>query len=243
MQIIPVIDILNGVVVRGIAGERQKYAPINSMLTESRDPSVIVQVLQDEFGLTDFYVADLDAIQARRMNRCTIAELAQLPGKMHADCGVRTKTDIQDQLDLGVERVVVALETVASLDAASAMLQEFGSESLVFSVDMKNGKPLAGAEWGDDSPSEICRLVIDAGFERLILLDLSAVGTDGGTPTLELCKQVRNQFADVQIITGGGIRGVNDLQLAKDAGVDGLLVASALHDGRLTRDDWVKPSK
>lgn len=235
MQIIPVIDILNGVVVRGIAGERQKYAPIASMLTQSRDPSVIVRVLQDEYGLTDFYVADLDAIQAQRMNRCTIAELSQLPGTMYADCGVRTKTDIQDQLDLGVDQIVVALETVPNPETAAELLAEFGTDCLVFSVDMKNGKPLAGAEWGHLSPFEICRLVIDAGFDRLILLDLSSVGTDGGTPTLELCKQVLDQFADVRLITGGGIRGADDLQLAKDAGVDGVLVASALHDGRLTR--------
>lgn len=239
MQIIPVIDILNGVVVRGIAGERETYAPIASMLTESRDPSVIVRVLQDEFGLTDFYVADLDAIQARRMNRCTIAELSQLPGTMYADCGVRTRANVQDQLDLGVEQVVVALETVPSPEAAAELLAEFGADSLVFSVDLKNGEPLCGYEWGNPSPIEICRLVIEAGFDRLILLDLSAVGTDDGTPTLDLCRQVRIQLAEVQIITGGGIRGTDDLKLAKDAGVNGVLVASALHDRRLTRGDCV----
>ena len=75
MEIIPVLDILNGVVVRGVAGQRDRYRRVQSQLTSSCDPSVIMRALEGEFDLHRFYIADLDAIQCQQLNRCTVAEL------------------------------------------------------------------------------------------------------------------------------------------------------------------------
>ena len=41
----------------------------------------------------------------------------------------------------------------------------------------------------------------------------------------------------LQIISGGGVHSRTCLVTAQAAGLDGLLIASALHDGRLTPDD------
>jgi phosphoribosylformimino-5-aminoimidazole carboxamide ribotide isomerase len=38
----------------------------------------------------------------------------------------------------------------------------------------------------------------------------------------------------LEIISGGGVRGPRDLQALAAAGADAALVASALHDGRLS---------
>ena len=40
------------------------------------------------------------------------------------------------------------------------------------------------------------------------------------------------------MIAGGGVRGPEDLRLLRQCGVGTALIASALHDGRLTRTDW-----
>jgi phosphoribosylformimino-5-aminoimidazole carboxamide ribotide isomerase len=60
-----------------------------------------------------------------------------------------------------------------------------------------------------------------------------------GVPTLELCRAVRELSPDVEIITGGGVRGIADLEALERAGVDGVLIASALHDGSLTPEECV----
>ena len=238
MQILPVIDILNAVVVRGIAGQRDKYQPIKSCLTKSRDPSVVIRALQDKFGLTDFYMADLDSIQSRELNRCTIAELSRMPGNMYADCGMKTCEDVDELLALGVGKVIVALETLPDLSTARQMVRQFAADNLVFSLDLKHGRPLVSAdEWVGVEPLEICRQAVDCGFQQFVVLDLAAVGTSNGTPTLGLCSELRELVPDGFIITGGGIRGVGDLKAAEDAGVDAVLVASALHDGSLTPED------
>ena len=66
---------------------------------------------------------------------------------------------------------------------------------------------------------------------------MTAVGTGTGIPTLSLCEQSKRRWPDLQIISGGGVHSGACLLKAQAAGLDGLLIASALHDGRLTADD------
>ncbi len=62
MRVIPVLDIMGGVVVRGVAGRRSEYRPIESSLCSSCDPPVVARAIVERFGLAEFYIADLDAI-------------------------------------------------------------------------------------------------------------------------------------------------------------------------------------
>ena len=62
MRVLPVLDVLKGHVVRGVAGRRQEYRPIQSRLASSSQPLAIAGGFRRHFGLTEFYLADLDAI-------------------------------------------------------------------------------------------------------------------------------------------------------------------------------------
>ena len=238
MEIIPVLDILNGVVVRGVAGQRDRYRRVQSQLTSSCDPSVIMRALEGEFDLHRFYIADLDAIQCQQLNRCTVAELARGETSLMVDRGVRSAADVEELLELGVRHVVVALETLDSLDTATALVSTFGADQLVLSLDLKNGRPLTvNPEWKTVEPFDIAHQLVDAGLRHLIVLDLAAVGVDDGTPTTDLCRRLRSLLPDGTIITGGGVSNCGDLHGIEAASVDGALVASALHDGRLSAED------
>jgi phosphoribosylformimino-5-aminoimidazole carboxamide ribotide isomerase len=91
--------------------------------------------------------------------------------------------------------------------------------------------------WKDGQPIDIARWVINAGIQNLIVLDLADVGTAEGTRTLELCRDLRRLFPGIELVAGGGVRGLHDLRALADAGCTAALVASALHDGRLTAAD------
>ena len=67
-----------------------------------------------------------------------------------------------------------------------------------------------------------------------LCIDLARVGMGQGTCTEGLAVQLLKEYPEAEIITGGGVRGVEDLRQFRQAGVSGVLVASALHDGRLT---------
>jgi phosphoribosylformimino-5-aminoimidazole carboxamide ribotide isomerase len=235
MNVIPVIDLLNGVVVRGIAGQRDRYRRIHSTLAGSADPSVILNALQNTFGFRQFYVADLDAIQFQHLNRCTIAELARDDVSLIVDRGVRSATDVSELLELGVDRVVIALETLSGLPMAAELIKEFGAERLVLSLDLKHGNLLTVCDdWQQTTALNVARQLSTAGYQQIIVLDLAAVGTAAGNQTTALCRQLKQELPEVSLSTGGGIRDLNDLQELQRIGVDSALVASALHDGRLS---------
>lgn len=62
MEIIPVIDLKNGVVVAAQKGKRDNYQPIQSLLCQS---STIESVVEGFLSINAFkiiYIADLDAI-------------------------------------------------------------------------------------------------------------------------------------------------------------------------------------
>jgi phosphoribosylformimino-5-aminoimidazole carboxamide ribotide isomerase len=71
------------------------------------------------------------------------------------------------------------------------------------------------------------------GISRLIVLDLARVGGGAGTGTDDLCRHIASTYPQVEVIAGGGVAGPADLGRLASAGVRGVLVASALHDGRL----------
>jgi phosphoribosylformimino-5-aminoimidazole carboxamide ribotide isomerase len=77
---------------------------------------------------------------------------------------------------------------------------------------------------------------VDAGVRSLLVLDLGRVGTGGGVD-LGLLEGLRRNFTFVRLLAGGGVRARRDLDLMRDAGCDGALVASAFHDGRIGAAD------
>jgi phosphoribosylformimino-5-aminoimidazole carboxamide ribotide isomerase len=238
MQIIPVIDIRNGVAVRAVAGERGRYQPVSSRLTNSVEPAEVLRALRQEFHCDTCYVADLDAIERGQRNRCTLAEMARTGVRLIVDAGVVALEDAHELQECGASQIVLASESLPRLDQLRSFVELFGSKSLVFSVDLKHGQlRLADPQYSSTSPDELIARVVEAGIEQIIVLDLAAVGTGTGIPTLSLCQQARSCWPHLRIISGGGVHSRTCLLNAQAAELDGLLVASALHDGRLIVDD------
>lgn len=237
MQIIPVLDVLEGQVVRGIAGRRQDYRPIVSRLCRSSEPLAVARAFRDHFGLAELYLADLDALAGRPPRLDLYAALRSDGFRLWVDAGIRQAVDAEPLAAAGVERLVVGLESVAGPTALAAVCQAHG-QRIVFSLDLKDGVPLVVAnDWETTDPFEIARQAVAAGVMCLLVLDLRRVGTGAGTGTEDLCRRVAESFPQVALAAGGGIRGVADLRHLQDCGVHVALVASALHDGILLPGD------
>ena len=94
MQIIPVIDLLNGAVVHAQQGQRHTYQPIKSLLTHSSKPLDIVAALLNVYPFSQLYIADLNAIQQSGDNFNVIRTIAQkFPQlKLWIDAGIHSLT-------------------------------------------------------------------------------------------------------------------------------------------------------
>jgi phosphoribosylformimino-5-aminoimidazole carboxamide ribotide isomerase len=152
------------------------------------------------------------------------------------DAGLRLATDATPLQAAGVAGIIAGLETLAGPEALAALVDIVGP-SLIFSLDLKNGQPLASPRWPHRESWQIAALARELGVGRLLILDLARVGVAAGTGTEDFCRRLKETAPHLEVLTGGGISGRDDLQRLRASKVDGVLVASALHDGRLGRDD------
>lgn len=246
MDIIPVIDLKAGVVVRGIAGRREEYRPLVSQLCSSASPRDVAQGFVRTFGFRTAYVADLDAISGAKPDWAAYEAIHAAGLSLWVDAGVGTWERAQQiagiiqQARYGVDQVVLGLESLQDSAVLPEMLNLFGPARVIFSLDLRAGKPITSIpHWLTRSPHEIVAEVISAGVEAVLVLDLAAVGVGGGPAihTLELARWLRREHPQCRLIGGGGVRNAADLEQLQDAGFSAALVASALHDGRLAADE------
>ncbi|HYV38227.1 MAG TPA: HisA/HisF-related TIM barrel protein [Gemmataceae bacterium] len=240
MRILPVLDLMHGQVVRGVAGKREHYQPIRSPLAASATPLAVARAFREHFQLIELYLADLDAI-AGSLPAIEVFLTLQSEGfKLLVDAGLRCAADAAPLLTAGVSAIVAGLETVLEPLALEEIVKQVGSDLLVFSLDLKNGQPLTtSAAWGTTTPFGIASKAIGLGVRRLLILDLARVGVGTGTGTESLCAQLKQMYPNIELLAGGGVRGGQDLERLRQCGVDCALVASALHDGQLKREDWI----
>lgn len=224
-RIIPVIDVMNGRVVRAVGGRRELYEPIRSKLTDSTEPLEVSEALLSAAGANELYVADLDAIQGHRPNLEWIKPLVERGVAVMVDAGVKIAEDAIPVVMAGAV-VVAGTETLRDFNELATMMQAWEPARTILSLDLKNG--VVQGQVGD--AVEAMDRGRAAGATRFIVLELARVGTGLGPGTLELMRRLRNQFTDVELIAGGGIRGRTDIDQLINAGADAVLVASALHD-------------
>jgi phosphoribosylformimino-5-aminoimidazole carboxamide ribotide isomerase len=235
MQIIPVLDLMGGQVVQGIQGRRAHYQPVKSVLTPSTSPLAVARALCAETGCQALYIADLDAIEGHGAQQAAIRELAAaLPARLWVDAGVAAAEDVTPWIVAGVDRVVVGSETLDTMAGLDAIRAAFPAGRLVFSLDVQRGTVLSRCQDIRAMPlPQLLKHLHDAGWTHTILLTLDRVGTGGG-PDWPLLEAARDACPELEIFAGGGVRGIEDLHRLSRLGVRGALVASALHNGRLT---------
>jgi uncharacterized protein related to proFAR isomerase len=240
-QVIPVLDIAGGQVVRGMRGERAAYRPIVSRLAPGSHPVKLAMALLERVaawgeGPKVLYVADLDAIQGGRPQLDVLAALLDL------------HDDLRLWLDAGFADALEVAALKRALGSAGARIRPvYGSESLSPStqgVGRSMGHPF---DWLADDPSAILSLDCRGGHpmdpaglwelpsawpRTIVVMTLDRVGAAIG-PDLALFARLQALAPEREWVGAGGLRDAADLRVAADAGATAWLVASALHDGTL----------
>jgi phosphoribosylformimino-5-aminoimidazole carboxamide ribotide isomerase len=236
MKIIPVIDVLNGVAVHGIRGERERYQPLNSILCRSADPLDIALTF-DSLGFCSLYLADLDAILGKSANFNVYRQIVtQARLDLMVDAGIANITKASEVLATEVSKIVVGSETLGSLDFLGQAVKAFGEDKIVVSIDLKEGKVLSASEAiASMDAVSFAQELEKIGIGQIILLDLDRVGTEHGI-NLALLRSILEKTR-VEVLVGGGIRSLQELEELRKLGVSGALVATILHNGKLEVDE------
>ncbi len=236
--ILPVIDLQQGQVVRAVGGNRPAYRAIESRSCSDARVESVAAALVGRFGFRDCYVADLDAIEGGSLDVASLEAIGNAGLSMWLDAGSGSLTRwrlLREQgAHLPIERHVVGLESLVDWDELARLVEAIGAERLVLSLDLKHGAVLSKRlAFQGQTPQEVALAAARLGVKSLLLLDLAAVGTGQGTATEPLLKALHQALPQVSLASGGGIGRVEEIARQLQLGAQRVLVASALHDGRI----------
>jgi len=222
VEIIPVIDLMGGIVVHAKAGRRAFYQPIDSVLTAATDLLTVVADILAFFPFKTIYIADLDAISGEKIDMTLYkACLAQFPDTVFwLDTGICVQSDWARFPSSDRLVMVLGSENLQALPLLSDI------DSCVLSLDFKQNQFL-----GD----KVILQQVERWPDRVIVMNLDRVGIDLG-PDFALISEIQSRKPLVQVIAAGGVRENEDLVLLGQAGVQQVLIASALHQGKFTRE-------
>lgn len=227
MEVIPVIDLKAGAVVRAFGGQRETYRPIVTPLAAGSAPEDVVAGFLALHPFRTIYIADLDAIEARGAQDDAIARLRRaFPAvSFWVDPGVGGLASARSWLSRhGEAHLVLGSESLQDL----APIESLPDRSrLVLSLDFR-GDDLLGPKGVFDA--------VSLWPDRVIVMTLARIGTHSG-PDLDRLAAIARHARGHRIFAAGGLSDAHDLERLAKVGVSGVLVASALHDGRLTGAD------
>ena len=225
-NLIPVIDLKDGMVVHAREGRRDEYRPVRSRLCPGAEPSKVVDALLQLHPFQTLYVADLDAIQRRGDNMGSIRTIHRhFPElELWADTGIGDETALSNWLDAELGCPVIGSESLLDADFVSVIREPCKDPSPVLSLDFQ----------GDDFKGPPALLAYPERYwpQRILAMNLQRVGSDKG-PDLALIVGLAGRVPGCHVYAAGGVRSIEDLQQVKAAGAAGALLATALHDGRI----------
>ena len=231
MKIIPVIDLLDDQVVRGVAGEREHYQPITSQLCKSSAPTDVVTAFLQLAPFDTIYIADLNALQNQGNCAAHIESLLnRFPNtQFWVDAGFANVDTLEAYFPHPGFVPIIATETVDSITRYQQIAARLAHRQWVLSLDHKDGR-LGLAELFDDPK---------LWPEQVIVMSLDEVGKNGG-PNLGLIADYQALDASTHFIAAGGVRNNEDVRQLDKQGVSAVLVASALHNAQLACNEWYR---
>lgn len=218
------------------------YRPIQSVLLHGADPVALARAYCETLGSNVVYIADLDAIMGSGENLAVISETAAaLPQlELLVDAGIHSALQARRLLDAGATKVIIASEALASFDAVPEILVTLGTERVLVSIDIKDHAVIwRGSSAESKDPGAAAAHLLSLGFREAILLEMDRIGTGAGAGAA-LLSRVTAAAPEMGFIVGGGIGTAAELLHLKRAGACGVLLATALHDGAITRHDLIR---
>ena len=237
MLIIPAIDILDGNVVRLEQGDFKKLKKYSMF------PEEIAQQWQNA-GAQYLHVVDLDGAKKGVTENIfaikRIVDNINIP--IEVGGGIRKMSDIENLLDIGVERVIIGSAAVEDPDFVMEAAENFG-EQVIVGIDARDGI-VAVHGWSDSGEidaKELAARIGDYGISTIIYTDISRDGMLNGIDAAHVADIA--EHAGIEVIASGGVTSLDDIKNLKayeNAGIVGAIIGKALYEGTLDLTEALK---
>lgn len=243
MTIIPAIDLLDGRLVR------LRHGNYDAVTDYGLDAVEAARALY-ELGARRIHLVDLNAARAKpgsgeeaRTNRKLIGDIRRaVPAQLELGGGIRTREDVRELLDLGVQRLVLGTLFARQPELAAEWTAAFGPVFLA-GIDAKDGQvKIAGWEAGGGvSDLELASRAKDYGVLGIIYTNIGRDGTLEGPDIERTCEIAR--VSGLPVILSGGIGSNEDVRAVAAAAekfntegegsLVGLITGKAYYEGKI----------
>ena len=229
MLIIPVIDISQGVVVQATKGDRKSYKPIKSSISDNPDPESILTSYLKLYPFKIIYIADLDAIESKKNQSKLINRLTS----KYKDC--------EFWLDAGIEQIynkfqyksnnlryILGTENEFSIDEFRKLIDN--NPEIILSIDINKKGNFYNSDilnYSDEWP------------KKVIIMMLHLVGSGEGIDFSNIEKIIKYDSSS-ELFVAGGINSASNIKKLKSMDIKGCLIASALHQKKISRKDLIE---
>lgn len=237
LTVYPAIDVREGRVVRlrqGDYAQETRYAS---------DPLALAKLYSDA-GAQWLHLVDLDAARAGGYTLAAAGSLLEsikssTSLRVQTGGGVRSASDVEAILGAGADRVVVGSLAVREPVLVTGWLWHYGAERITIALDARRSTDgrwlLPSHGWTKDSDIELEALLsryVGEGLRHLLCTDIERDGMLSG-PNLGLYKSLHEIAPGLALQASGGVRGIEDVIAARNAGCAGVVLGKSLLEGQL----------
>ena len=233
MEIFPAVDVLRGMCVQLVQGERST-ATIYGTPLENAERWI-------NAGAKNLHMVNLDgAFSTSSENVKVIREVvAETDVFVQVGGGIRSIADARGWLDAGVDRIFVSTFATKEPKALTALADEFGSERIMAGVDARAGE-IAVSGWQETAGDYIewAQLFEQLGAGSLLYTNVDVEGLQAGIaqePVKALIEAV-----SIPVVVAGGVSSVADVSALRRLGAAGCVLGSALYSGKIHLNEALK---
>jgi len=237
MIIVPAIDLLRGQCARlnqGDYGEATFY---------DRDPVAVAREFE-QAGATRIHVVDLDAAHGdKATNRKKIRKIRKAVScVIELGGGIRTDDDIEELLDLGIDRLVLGTTFARKPQIVEGWSAHYGNV-FVAGIDAKDGYVYVSG-WEQKTrtaDTELARQAAEVGASGIVYTNIARDGTLSG-PDIERTNLIAEQ-SGLPVTLSGGVGTAADVEAVsagRHTGVRGVIVGKAIYEEAVDLRDLIE---
>ncbi|MHA6203912.1 1-(5-phosphoribosyl)-5-[(5-phosphoribosylamino)methylideneamino]imidazole-4-carboxamide isomerase [Dyella soli] len=231
--VIPAIDLRHGQVVRLRQGDYTQQT------TYAFEPRELARRYADA-GAQWLHVVDLDGARDGGLDNLAVIESMARDGmQVQAGGGVRAEADVQRLFSAGVSRVVLGSLAIREPERVAGWLATHGAGRFTLALDtlQRDGLwTLPSAGWTASESrtlDELAPWYAEQGAQHLLCTDIQRDGMLAGF-NLALYAYLAACVPSLAVQASGGVRSLDDIRAAREAGARGVILGRALLEGRFS---------
>jgi phosphoribosylformimino-5-aminoimidazole carboxamide ribotide isomerase len=236
ITIIPAIDLIDAKCVRLSQGDYDQKTVYNE------NPLEVAKMFEDA-GITRLHLVDLDGAKAQHIVNYKVLETIASKTNLLIDFGggLKSDDDLRIAFGCGAQMVTGGSIAVKNRETFLGWIEKYGAEKIILGADAKD-KKIAVSGWLEVSELPILEFIdsyMQKGIQKVISTDIARDGMLSG-PSIELYKEILEQFPKLELIASGGIASMKDIIELDEMGVPGVITGKAIYENRISLEEIEK---